>query len=380
MGDRPTKDNKTPLEAAQTPNFDTLAKNGRTGIMDVVKPGVIPGSDTGHLALLGYDPDKYYIGRGPFEAIGAGIKLSDGEVAFRANFATVDKNLKVLDRRANRETTGLDDVEPEINKLDIGVPFRFHHTIGHRGVLILKGENLSENVENSDPHNTLVKVNTVRPTDDAESSKNTANAVNEFTRKVHELLDGHAVNEKRGTPVNIILLRGAGKYRKVESFEEKHGLKGACIAVVAIVRGVAEYLGLDVLDVEGATGDKDTDIAAKFNAVRKALQTHDFVLVNIKATDNFGHDGDYEGKKEFIEKIDSYVPILTKDFDGIIAVTADHTTPVSLKGHCDDPVPLLIAGPNVEPDSTANFGECYCRKGSLHRILGTDLIKILTAQ
>ena len=376
MGDRPTKDNKTPLEAANTPNFDRLAKEGETGIMDVIKPGVTPGSDTGHLALLGYDPYKNYIGRGPFEAMGAGIELNEGEIAFRANFATVDDSMKILDRRAGRETLGLDELEPEINKLQIGVQFRFHHTVGHRGVLILEGGNLSENVEDSDPHS-LVKVPTVGATDKAENSKNTARIVNEFTSKVYELLKDHPVNKKRETPVNMILLRGAGRYREVQPFEEKYGLKGACIAVVAIVRGVGKYLGLDVLDVEGATGDKNTDIAAKFRAVRKALETHDFVLVNVKATDNFSHDGDYEGKREFIEKIDSHVPILTDGFDGVIAVMADHTTPVSLKDHCGDPVPLLISGSPVRPDHTSKFGESYCMEGGLHRIRGTDLMRIL---
>jgi 2,3-bisphosphoglycerate-independent phosphoglycerate mutase len=308
--------------------------------------------------------------------MGAGIELEEGEIAFRANFATVDENMKVLDRRAGRETTGLDDIEPEINKLQIGVPFKFHHTVGHRGVLVLKGANLSEKVEDSDPH-ALVKVPTVKATDEAENSKNTARVVNEFGAKVHELLKDHPVNEKRETPVNMILLRGAGRYRKVQSFEEKYELKGACIAAVAIVRGVGAYLGLDVLDVEGATGDKNTDIGAKFRAARKALEEHDFVLINIKATDNFSHDGDYEGKREFIEKIDSNVPALIDGFEGVIAIMADHTTPVSVRDHCGDPVPLLISGSPVRPDHTKEFGETACMDGGLQRIRGTDLMPIL---
>lgn len=375
MADLPEKEfgNKTPLEYAETPNFDALAKKGINGIMDPVAPGVTPGSDTGHLSILGYDIKKDYCGRGPLEALGAELSLKLGEVAFRVNFATVDENFVVKDRRAGRIKTHLEELEEAINSIEIPIDFTFHHTVDHRGALVLKSG--SEKVSNSDPHKVGVKAWKVKPTDNSEEAKHTAEVVNEFIGKAHEVMKDLPFNKEREFPANYLLLRGAGKYKTVESIEERYGLKGACVAAVALVRGVAKYIGLDLLEVEGMTGNEKTDIKSKFDTALNALDKYDFVLVNVKAPDIFGHDEDFKGKAKMIEKIDKYLPILAEDLkEDILVVTADHATPVSVGCHSADPVPICIVGKNVRADEVVNFGERECIEGSLGRIVGNDII------
>ncbi len=360
----------TPLEYAETPNFDSFCSVGQSGTMDVVKKGVAPGSDTGHLSLFGYDLKKHYPGRGPLEAIGAGLKLNEGDVAFRANIATVDKKFNVIDRRAGRIRGDLSELEDAVNEIDIGTDFVFKHTIDHRGTLILRGA--KSKVSDTDPHKERVKVLK------AKGNKKVAAAVNLFTKKCYEKLSKLELNKERQLPANMILLRGAGLYKKVPSFYEMHNLKGACIATVALVKGVAKFCGLDVLRVEGATGTEDTNIHGKFSTAIDSLEKYDFVLVNIKATDNFGHDGNFEGKVKMIEKIDSAFEIFKGILsDSIVVLTADHSTPVEKKVHTADSVPICISGNGIKPDHTEKFSEYSCAKGKLKRMRGNELIKKL---
>jgi len=380
---------KTPLSCANTPNLDRLAKMGINGIMDPIAPGIRPGSDTGHLALLGYDPFKYYTGRGPIEAAGAGIDVRPGDIAFRVNFGTVEGDGSVfdkivVDRRAGRINDTDELVEAINRELDLskfGVEFIFKRGSGHRGALVLRGKNLSDKITDTDPKKIGEKVKKCIPlTDDA---KRTAEIVNYFMEKTHEILDRHPFNDKRaknGLPkANVLLLRGVGVVPHIPSFEERYGMKLAVVCGTTLIKGIGKILKGDVIEVKGATGDRNTNLKEKINATLKALENYDFVLLHIKATDEFGHDGDFEGKKKFIEKIDKHIsPLLNLDFSKVcLIITADHSTPVTVKEHTADPVPITIVYEGVRPDDVDRFSEHTAYKGGLCRIRGLDLMNIV---
>ncbi|RLG37142.1 MAG: 2,3-bisphosphoglycerate-independent phosphoglycerate mutase [Candidatus Alkanophagales archaeon] len=386
MGDRPVH-GETPLSAAKTPNLNELATGGVNGIMDIISPGIVPGSDTAHLAILGYDPYEHYAGRGVFEALGAGLELREGDVAFRANFATVDERLVIKDRRAGRK--GDKRLEAAIDGMEIdGVRVILRNTVGHRCAVVLRpleeGIKLSKDVSDCDPHADAAKVLECKPLSDDTAARRTAVIVNELLRRSHEILKEHPANkerEERGEPpANILLLRGAGEFFRVERFEERWGFRAACVAGASLYKGVARFIGMNVLHVENATGDQNTDLKAKARAALKALKDYDFVFIHVKATDNFGHDGDFEGKRRMLERIDEeLVAEIRRGAEGdiLIAVTADHSTPVSVKRHSGDPVPLLIHGEGVRYDDVSRFDELSAARGGLCRLRGLDLMSML---
>jgi len=394
MADRQVKElgDKTPLEYAETPNMDELAEKGVTGLMDPIAPGVPPSSDTAHLAIFGYDPEKEYPGRGLFEAAGYGYKISDDEVAFRCNFSTVrkrDNELIVVDRRAGRisgdEAEALAKELQKIDEID-GVKVRFVHTLEHRGFLILKGEGLSANITDSDPHEVGAPVLESVPLESAvdfEAVQKTAQIVNKFVLQTFSVLNTHPINVERikhgKLPANIVLPRGAGKRIKLENFEERWGMKPACVAAGPLYRGVAFELGFKLIDVEGATGLPNTNIKGKFEAAVNALENYDFVFIHIKGTDTLSHSKDAKGKAEMISRIDNALPIImdTIKEGATFVLTADHTTPCSIGIHSGDPVPLLITGPNIRRDFVKNFDEISVVRGGLHRIRGKELMNIL---
>ncbi len=384
LSDRPVN-GKTPLSVATKPNLDRIAEMGVNGIMDTIAPGVRPGSDTSHLALLGYDPFKYYSGRGPIEAAGVGIEVKPGDVAFRANFATVagegsvfDK--VVVDRRAGRieDTSSL--IEAIKREVKLPVEFYIERGTGHRAALVLRGEGLSHEVSDTDPKRIGERVK--RCTAISKEAERTAEIVNEFMERAHEVLDSHPLNaerEKKGLPkANAILLRGAGKAPHIEPFYKKFGLRLAVIAATALIKGVGRIVGGDIIEVKGATGNKHTNIAGKIDAALKALESHDVVLLHFKATDELGHDGDFEGKVEFIEKLDKHLAkLLDLDFSKVcLIVTADHSTPVSVGEHTADPVPVAIVHEGVRVDEVKSFSEFEAYKGGLCRIRGRDVLNI----
>jgi len=380
LGDRPIKEleNLTPLESADTPNLDALAKKGITGLMHTIDIGVRPGSDTAHLSLFGYNPYTAYTGRGPFEVAGINMKTKPGDICFRANMATVDKDLKVKDRRAGR----IKDTTPFVKllngtKID-RVEFLLKAGTSHRVGLIMRGKNLSSQITDSDPHKDGVKVKQVKPKDNSKKAQFTAMVLNKFLKKAHQKLKNHPLNQKREQqgklPANYLLTRGAGEFPKLESFQKRWHLKACCIAGAGLYKGVAKILDFDILKVDGATGKKDTNLSAKIKKIKEVYKKYDFFFIHIKATDNFSHDGDFEGKKQFIKKIDKAVKPLLNLKDDLIIITADHSTPCSLKNHSADPVPLLIAGPGVRTDFVDRFGERACAKGGMHKIIGIDLL------
>lgn len=380
LGDIPVK-GKTPLQAARKPHIDALARDGECGLMHVLGTGVIPGSDTAHLQLLGYEPFLYYNGRGVFEALGAGIKLREGDVALRCNLGTVDKRMKVIDRRAGRiRTEEAARFGKSLGNITIdGVRVIFRQSVEHRGAIVLRGEDISPNITATDPHKTGPILRAM-PLDKTNEAKRTARIINEFTRLSHKRLSAHPLNIKRkkeGKPVaNIVLTRGASIFEKAPPMRKLYGISAACVAGGALYKGVARYIGMDVLDVKGATGTKDTDLVAKAKAAKKALRTHDFVFLHIKATDSLGHDGDFKGKTKMIEKIDKIIPLIRKTGAHII-LTADHSTPVVLKRHSVHPVPILAYGKFVRPDRVSKFDERECATGGMGHIKGRELMPLI---
>lgn len=384
LGDRAVKELgwKTPLQCAKTPNLDWFAQNGSTGIMDVISPGVRPGSDTSHLALLGYDPLKVYTGRGPFEAAGVGLIGRKGDVAFRCNFATVDEELNVVDRRAGRiKEPDTSDLVRSLQGLVIdGVEVVVKEATEHRAVLLLRGEELSSSVSDVDPHS-LSRVHDSKPL--VPKAAKTARVVNAFVRRSFEILSAHPVNERRrgkGEPVaNILLPRGAGTFPDIKPLKEKIGLESACVAGVSLIKGICRVCGMEVAEVPGATGGLDTDMAAKAKAAVRLLGSKDLVLVNVKAADIASHDGDFRRKIEVIERIDSMAGVIRRDVPGdvVIAIAADHCTPIEVGDHSGDPVPLAIWSDSTLKDGSMAFDEATAARGGLGRLRGQDLMPIL---
>ena len=387
LGDRPLKElgGKTPLEAAKTPTFDRLAAEGQSGLMNVIGPGITPGSDTAHLALFGYDPLADYPGRGPLEAFGAGLETKPGDVAFRSNFATVDSDMVVLDRRAGRDFTPKEQAELQaaLDGIDIdGVKVRFLATVEHRGALVLEGEGLYAEISDADPHETGKKILTVRGL--KPEAEKTAKIVNKLMRVAHERMKGLETNKeraKKGIPLaNAILLRGPGRHSDIPPLPERYGIKAAVIAGGALYIGTAKYVGMEHITVEGQTGTIDTNFD---NIAEKTIETinadYNYVFVHIKATDNASHDGNTKEKILAIERTDTMIgKIIDKVGDKIvIAVTGDHSTPVSVEDHTCDPVPILFWSNFIRADSVKKFSENDAAQGALHTIRGIDVMPIL---
>ncbi|HUL61776.1 MAG TPA: 2,3-bisphosphoglycerate-independent phosphoglycerate mutase [Methanocella sp.] len=378
--DRPVG-GRTPLAQARKPNMDALAFSGISGIMDTIAPGVRPGSDTSHLALLGYDPHVYYTGRGPFEAAGVGIDVRGGDIAFRVNFATVENGV-VTDRRAGRiqDTDALAKAISERVKVP-GVEVIFKRSTGHRAALVLRGPGLSAAISDTDPKKEGNPIKECHATDDTPEAKRTAEVVNSISRQVMEVLDGQPTNRERREkglpPGNAILIRGAGVVPHIPPFEERYGMKGAVVAAAGLIIGIGKMCGLEYLPVDGEDLDQAPKrVRAKVRRALEALETHDFVLLNIKGADEAGHDGDFDRKARFLEDTDDALGPLKLLQDTLIIITVDHSTPVSIKDHSADPVPVLMHGPGVRVDTVEHYDELVAHRGGLCRIRGMDVMPI----
>lgn len=389
LGDRPVLEfgGRTPLEAAHTPCLDRLAQEGECGLMDPIGPGIRGGSDTGHLAILGYNPRECYPGRGPFEAMGIGMEVQAGDVAFRCNFATVDDGMTVLDRRAGRITEGTEALAAALNGFESeGVVCRFKESIAHRAALVLHGPGLGDGISDIDPHADGKPVHRAEALDSSdEASAKTARVVNAFVARSYDALKDHPVNRERRArgepPANVVLPRGPGRSPHLEPFDPLHGVRSACIVEVGLVKGIGRYLWMDVIDVPGSTAGPDTDTEAIGWAVVEALRDHDFILCNVKGPDVAGHDGNAAGKVAIIEKIDRMLDqiLAAAGSDLIVAVTGDHSTPVGYGDHTGEPCPILFWGPTVRRDACTAFGETPCSAGGVGRIRGLDIVNILTS-
>jgi 2,3-bisphosphoglycerate-independent phosphoglycerate mutase len=396
LGDRPVPSlsGRTPLEVAKKPNIDKLARISAIGLWDPISPGVRPGSDTAHLTLFGINPIGNYPGRGPFEAIGAGAELRPGDIAFRGNFATVDDDLIIIDRRAGRHVPENRDLTSYLNEnikeID-NVEVHFYSATEHRLAVVLRGEGLSSQVSDTDPHEVGVKVQPAKALSNDLAARRTAEIVNKLTRKVHELLRRHPLNAERVRkglpPVNFILLRGAGKMIKYEKIQEREGIdieKAVAISATAMIKGVCKLLGFEVITPEGATGGVDTDVLSKADSVIEYWRKgYDLIYMHVKGTDAASHDGKPDLKIKVIEKIDAAVGRIIDSIDlsrTVIAFTGDHTTPIVVRDHTGDPVPLLIYSPTILSDGIREFNERTARRGGLGRIRGIDLLYTLLDQ
>lgn len=393
MGDRLT-DPVTTLESAEKPGLDHIASNSKCGLMYTVGKGIAPESDEAVISLLGYDPHEVYTGRGPLEALGAGIPIKEGyEVAFRANFATVDSSsLKILDRRVGRSlkteearklAEALDKMELE--KYDGYV--RVVATIGHRAVVVIgsRTHRLSPMVDNNDPaykrvglvsvanqsFNPFIK--DIAPLENSEEAAITAELANLFVKKSIEILDKHPVNQERIKrelpPANAILLRDAGgSFPKATPLSIKYGGRFTVLAEMPVEIGIGRAFGAETIIMDPPTGNPEADYRIRLEKTLEALEKSDIVYVHLKGPDEPGHDGDASLKRKRIEEIDKYYvqPLLArlKD-DTALLVTADHATPPSVRSHTDDPVPVAFYAPGVKADGLKAFSEKEFAKGSL---------------
>jgi 2,3-bisphosphoglycerate-independent phosphoglycerate mutase len=384
MADLPMgKDERTPLNQAKKPNIDWFAKNGVTGQMTVIPDKMW--NDMAHasishkaaISLLGYNVDKFDVKRGPLEAVGADIPYQDGHLALRCNFATVDKNMVVTDRRAGRSTRGLAELSRYINEhVDIGVPFNFMRTYGHRAVLVVK-MGLTDKIVTNDPLSPGRPVQKISGpgAEGVISSKILQN----FADKTHQLIEYHPVNSQRmaaGEPAaNYILLREPGNSvkRLTPDFGKRFDVKPMCICELGAVRGACLMAGFDAVTVPEMPFDDTLDFI--FENADVALEDHDFVFIHIKGPiDEASHDGDFDGKRRAIEKIDARMDRFRK-FDGVVVMTTDHITSTENRTHMPGKVPVLVWGRSK--DATASFDEKTARRGKLKNLSPFQLMKFV---
>ena len=370
----------TPLQATQTPNLDWFTKNGIAGTCDTVDIGIRPGSDTSHLSLLGYDPLEVYTGRGPFEAAGIGLIGKHGDVAFRCNFATCDDKLNITDRRAGRidkpDTTEL--VKALSGMVIDGIEIIIKEGTEHRAALILRGKGLSPEVTDADSHDKGPFTGSKGKIPEAQF---TAEVINKFVKESNKRLNDHPVNKRRIKdgllPANIMLPRGAGSFPNIQPFPEKYDMKAACVAGVGMIKGICGVCGLDVLDLpDDCTGGVNSNFISKAKVAMNALKEYDFVLMNVKAPDVAGHDGDPKLKRSIIKRLDEMAGYFKDNFrdDLVIVFTADHSTPCSVGDHTGDPVPIVVYTPGNVMDDAFKFSESGCAIGRIGRIRGKYIV------
>lgn len=395
LGDRPIPafGGATPLESASTPNLDELVARGRCGLVDPGIPDLPVSTHSGIATLLGVDPDDIRsLARGPVEAAGIGLALDDGDVAMRCNFATLERDdgtLRVLDRRAGRialDTPALASVLRDV-ALGDGISANLYSATQHRAVLCLSGAGLSGAVSDTDPGERARLPSPVlasRPLDGNDAAAlRTAGALNRFVAEAFERLDAHPLNDARRAcnrpPANGIISREAGTTTAISSLLGRAGLSTALVAGECTLLGMARLLGLTVITEPRFSSLPDTDLDAKVEAVRMALLSHDLVVLHIKGTDICAHDRDAEGKRRFLERVDTAIgPLLAEDL--VIAVTGDHSTDSNTGVHVSDPVPSLLSAGEEGADACERFGESESAHGHLGQISGnTFLLNLLDA-
>jgi 2,3-bisphosphoglycerate-independent phosphoglycerate mutase len=412
MGDLPTEElgDRTPLEAADTPNMDFLAKAGKTGLMYTVGKGIAPESDVGVVSILGYDPFKYEVNRGSIEALGSGLTMKDGDLALRCNFATLGDGNALIDRRAGRNLT-----TEEAKELSVAVNrkvklesypanLEFKSTVGHRGALVIRSKDkpLSGNISNTDPAYARIKgigvvkpaaemvLEKCKPLDKTEEAKISASLVNEFIEKSRTVLEEHEVNKKRVTEgklsANVILTRDAGhRLPKFFNINERYGFSFVCLADMPVEKGISKLAGMRLVDLPPPSKSLEKDCILRVKKLVEVLPSYDCFYIHIKGPDEPGHDGNCKLKTKLIAIIDKHFfgNMLQKiNLENcVICVTADHSTPCKLKAHSDDPVPLLISGNKIHGDKNQKFSEKECEKGELGILeRGTELMPKLIMQ
>lgn len=355
----------TELETAYKPNLDALAAKSICGLLDPIAMGIIPGSGPAHLGLFGYDPLRYQIGRGILSALGVDFELMASDVAARINFAQVDAQGNIIDRRAGRIPTEKNKQLCELlSQIRLeGVEIFLRPEKEHRAVIVFRGQGLSGHLSDTDPQKTGVPPKEVEALSD--EARPTAELVNRFLKRAKELL-------AREDKANMMLLRGFDKYEAIPTYNERYRLKAAAIANYPMYRGIARLLGMTILP----TGDTIRD---EFETLTQFFHQFDFFFLHIKKTDSMGEDGNFEGKVKIIEEADQCFPILIKLQPDVIAVTGDHSTPAVLKAHSWHPNPVLLYSKYCRPDQVKVFSETACIHGGLGRFLALHLMPLMMA-
>ena len=356
---------QTELEAAHTPNMDRLAREGSLGLSIPVARGVAPGSGPAHLALFGYDPLVYEIGRGVLEATGIGLHVNPGDVAIRGNFCTVDDNGIITDRRAGRISTEEGAKRVEVLK-DIvlpGVSIDIEIAKEYRFAMVLRGEGLSGAIADTDPQQTGVAPLPARATDPA--AEKTAALVNQWLAEARKRLKGHE-------PANMATLRGFAEEPGLPKYSDVYKLKSACVAVYPMYKGVARLVGMDIIETTAHDSTQD-----EFDKVAQIWNDYDFIFCHIKYTDSRGEDGDFDAKVKVIEGVDAALPTLLGLNPDVLIITGDHSTPAAYKAHSWHPVPTLLWAPETHmPDRGQSYGERECMTGALGQFPATDLMPL----
>ncbi len=357
----------TELETARTPHLDALARDSACGMIHAVGPGITPGSGPAHMALFGYDPLRYEVGRGVLSALGVGMDLGPHDLAARVNFCTVEDGV-ITDRRAGRISTEenarlcekLAAIELE------GAEAIIRPEKEHRAALVLRGEGLSESVSDTDPQKTGVPPLPCRPlAEEDEAARRTAALVNEYLEKAARLL----ANEH---PANMLLTRGFARKPDIPPMTELYGIRAAAVATYPMYRAVARLVGMELVD----TGPS---FAEQVEALAGAWGHYDYFFVHYKYTDSRGEDGDFEAKVACIEEVDTSIPRILELDPDVLVVTGDHSTPSLLKAHSWHPSPLLFHSRWERRDDVDSFGERACAHGILGVFAAVDLLPMMLA-
>jgi 2,3-bisphosphoglycerate-independent phosphoglycerate mutase len=355
----------TELEIARRPYINELAEKSICGLVDPVGPGITPGSGPGHLALFGYDPLQFTIGRGVLEALGIGFELTKNDIAARGNFCSVDKSGLITDRRAGRITTEkCVELTKLLNEIKLeGVELFVWPVKEHRFMLVLRRKGLSANVDDTDPQRLGVAPSPAMAT--SSEAEGTAKLVNNFIDKARKILSTRH-------PANMILLRGFSKLPDIPKMNEIYKLTPAAIAVYPMYKGLAKLLGMKVYSADGG-------IREELKILGDCFTQHDFFYIHVKHADSAGEDGDFSRKVKVIEEVDSAMPQLLNLKPDVIVITGDHSTPAMLKMHSWHPVPVMLYSQWCRPDSAKEFSESACVNGGLGRLSSTDIMPLAMA-
>ena len=360
----------TPLEAAQTPNLDVLSRDSAQGRMIPVAPGITPGSGPGHLGLFGYDPLEFQVGRGVIEALGLGLELKAGDVAARANFCTLDAKGIVTDRRAGRIDTAVCEelcaiLSQKIKKIGT-TEVIIKAGKGHRFVVVFRGKGLEGPLTDADPHREGLPIPTVKPVNPkSEKAKKAAKLVADFYKAALPL-----IAQKK--PANGFLLRGIAHQPEIPTFQDRYGLRAACLAVYPMYKGLAQLVGMTKL--EGPQ-----TIAEQFERYVAEYDNYDYFFIHFKYTDMYGEDGNFAAKRKAVEEFDAALPILLRKKPDVLAITGDHSTPCVIKGHSWHPQPVLLHSAYSGSDKLDRFTETGANTGSLGIFDSKYLIRLMQA-
>lgn len=370
---------QTPLAAARKPHIDSLAKSGRVGSVRTVPEGFLPGSDVATLSLFGYDPCEVYPGRAPLEAAAQGLKLADDEVVFRCNFVTLADGRMADFTAGHIHQDQANALITSLNETLSSKGCRFHAGVSYRNLMVLS------NAGDVSPKCTPPHDIPDQPTNSFLPTGAGSDRVKQIMNRARDILSHHPINAVRHdlgeNPATDAWLWGQGRAAKLTLFQEKHGLRGAVIAAVDLIRGIAKVAGMTVLNVPGATGYLDTDYAAKGRAACMALDEFDIVFVHVEAPDEAGHLGDAAEKVKAIEQIDTHIvgPLLTKllNFDGWrMLIAPDHPTPVEKRTHTNTPPPFCLAGTGILPTLADSFTEDAAVRSGLMIDPGARLMEL----